>query len=63
MLTLSTHTVIAVIAGLLVVIAFLLYNILKVLDLISGLLHSTRNSEEIIYVFRQIKENARIDDL
>lgn len=58
----SFNTGIAIIIGLLVIIVYALFQILKVLDGISGLLHSIRNSDEIKNVFRSLKRNVDDED-
>lgn len=56
----SLNTGIAIIIGLLTSIVYVLFQILKILDRISGLLHFIRNSDEIKYVFRTLKRNSDI---
>ena len=56
----SLNTSIAIIIGLSTGIVYVLFQILKTLDRISGLLHSIRNSDEIKYVFRTLKRNSDI---
>jgi hypothetical protein len=58
----SFNTGIAIIIGLLAIIAYALFQILKVLDGISGLLHKIANSDEINYVFRSLKQKVKDED-